>query len=164
MTRREPSATGVVSLRDVADGDLQIFFEHQLDPDATHMAAFPSRDRDAHMAHWRTKILGDETVAKKTILYDECVAGNIVSWIQDGRREVGYWIGKSYWGQGVATKALSEFVTHIQERPLYAYVARHNIGSIRVLEKCGFTLFSDEKGPGRADEADVEGVLMELRA
>jgi RimJ/RimL family protein N-acetyltransferase len=28
----------------------------------------------------------------------------------------------------------------VTQRPLFAYVARHNVGSIRVLEKCGFEL------------------------
>src|SRR5207244_9942675 len=36
------------------------FFEHQLDAEATRMAAFPSRDRDAFMAHW-ARIMSKET-------------------------------------------------------------------------------------------------------
>jgi RimJ/RimL family protein N-acetyltransferase len=51
---------------------------------------------------------------------------------------VGYWIGKEYWGRGIATAALQEFLTHLKMRPLHAYVAKHNKASIRVLEKCGF--------------------------
>lgn len=43
--------TNDVLLRDVTESDLPIFFEQQLDPDATAMAAFPSRDREAFMAH-----------------------------------------------------------------------------------------------------------------
>ena len=35
------------------------------------------------------------------------VAGNTGSWEQDGRREIGYWIGMEHWGKGVATKAVS---------------------------------------------------------
>ena len=70
------------------------------------MAAFPSRERDSFMGHW-AKILGDGTVVKKTILFDGHVAGNIVSWEQASERDVGYWIGREYWGKGVAAKALS---------------------------------------------------------
>jgi hypothetical protein len=44
--------TNAVQLRDVIEADLPSFFEHQLDPDATRMAAFPSRDRERFMAHW----------------------------------------------------------------------------------------------------------------
>jgi hypothetical protein len=48
-----------IALRDVNDGDLPIFFEHQYDPIANEMAAFPARERDAFMAHWVNNILGD---------------------------------------------------------------------------------------------------------
>jgi len=114
------------------------------------MAAFPSRDRESFMAHW-AKILGDATIDKQTILYDGQVAGNIVCFEQSGERDVGYWIGKPYWGKGIATEALSAFLGQVKPRPLYARVAKHNIASIRVLEKCGFTItgedtFSEEGG------------------
>ncbi len=155
--------TSDVLLRDVTEGDLPIFFDHQLDPDANHMAAFPARDRDAFTAHW-TKILGDETIIKKTILLDGHVAGNIVSFEQFGKPLVGYWIGKEYWGKGVATKALSEFLGHVQARPLYARVAKHNIASIRVLEKCGFTICGEDKGFSNAGGEEVEEFILKLGA
>src|SRR5258708_37916755 len=135
--------TSDICLRDVIDSDLPILFEQQRDPDANQMAAFPARDRDAFMAHWST-ILGDENVTIKTILLAEHVAGNIVCWEWDSKRLVGYWIGKNYWGQGVATRALSEFLGVVKARPLYAHVAKHNIASIRVLAKCGFTICDEE--------------------
>ena len=47
------------------------------------------------------------------------------------------------WGKGHATKALAEHIDELGERPIYAYVAKTNVGSIRVLEKCGFVR-SDE--------------------
>ena len=108
------------------------------------MAAFPARERDAFMAHW-AKILGDEAAVIKTIVADGQVAGNIVSWEQFGEREVGYWLGKQYWGKGVATKALAAFLGHVRARPLFAHVAKHNIGSRRVLEKCGFVICGEER-------------------
>jgi RimJ/RimL family protein N-acetyltransferase len=148
---------GTVRLRDVTEADLPIFFEQQLDPDAVRMAAFPSRDRDAFDAHW-ARILTDDTVITKTVLLDGHVAGNVVSWEQPAERLVGYWIGKEYWGRGVATRALSEFLGYVKTRPLYARVAQHNVASIRVLEKCGFTISGEERDP--AD--DVEELIMKL--
>ncbi|HSS49828.1 MAG TPA: GNAT family N-acetyltransferase, partial [Thermoanaerobaculia bacterium] len=71
-----------VRLRDVEPGDLPIFYEQQLDADATRMAAFPARDRAAFDAHW-AKILGNPAMVKQTILVDGQVAGNIGSWPQD---------------------------------------------------------------------------------
>jgi RimJ/RimL family protein N-acetyltransferase len=126
-----------VELRAVAPADLPILFEHQCDEDAARMAAFPPRDRDAFMAHWR-RILADETVVARTVVCDTAVAGNVVRWERDGHREVGYWIGRDHWGRGVATGALRAFLDVFEARPLQAYVAKHNVASIRVLKKCGF--------------------------
>jgi RimJ/RimL family protein N-acetyltransferase len=151
--RQKSPLKGDVILRGVAEGDLPIFFEHQMDPDATSMAAFPARDRKAFMAHW-TRILADKTVITKTILFEDNVAGNVVSFVQSGEREIGYWIGKKYWGNGVASEALSEFLDQIETRPLYAHVARHNIASIRVLQKCGFRISGEEP----------EGLILKLEA
>jgi RimJ/RimL family protein N-acetyltransferase len=147
----------VVLLRDVTQDDIAIFYQHQLDPDATRMAAFPARDKAAFTAHW-TKILRDDTVTAKTILFDGQVAGNVVSFEQDGKTLVGYWIGKPFWGKGVATGALLEFLGYVKTRPLYAYVAKHNIGSLRVLEKCGFTIYGEDKVPGE----EVEEFILRL--
>jgi RimJ/RimL family protein N-acetyltransferase len=129
-------------LREVLESDLPVFFEHQRDPEATRMADFPARDHEAFDAHWE-RVLGDESNVVKTIVFEGQVAGNIGSWEQDGRRLVGYWLGKEFWGKGLATKALAELVDELGRRPLYAYVAKTNVGSIRVLEKCGFVR-SDE--------------------
>ncbi len=145
--------TNDVLLRDVIESDLPIFFEQQHDPVANQMAAFPARDREAFMAHW-TKILADETNILKTILFDGQVAGNIVSWQQSGEREVGYLLGREYWGKGIATRALAAFLEHVKTRPLYAHVVKHNIASLRVLEKCGFTITGVE----------VEEFILILRA
>lgn len=125
-------------LRDVREEDLPIFFEHQQDPEAHRMAAFAPRERDVFMLHWRTKVLGDSTARKRAIVIDDNVVGNIGSWDVSGRRFVGYWIGRQYWGQGIATAALSEFLHEESTRPLFAYVAVQNLRSIRVLQKCGF--------------------------
>lgn len=125
-------------LREMTESDLPIFFEHQRDLEASQMAGFPARDRDVFMAHWCEKVLGDTSVQKRTIIVEGRVAGNVVSWEQEGKRFIGYWLGKAYWGRGVATAALSEFLESETTRPLYAYIAAHNIASVRVLEKCGF--------------------------
>ena len=129
-----------VRLRNVEPDDLPIFYEQQLDPDATRMAAFPARDRASFDAHWEKNILGNPDAIAQTILVDGGVAGNIGSWTQEGIRLVGYWIGKEDWGRGVATRALFAFLQQVTYRPLHAHVVKHNVGSIRVLEKCGFSL------------------------
>lgn len=152
-----------VILREVSESDLPLLFEHQLDPDANRMAAFPARDWDAFVTHWR-KILADPSVTTKAILLDGQLVGNIVGFEESGRRQVGYWIGKSYWGRGVATKALAAFLDQVPSRPLYARVAKHNIGSIRVLEKCGFEVCGEVQGAPTADGVVVCELTLKLSA
>lgn len=160
MTDEIPMTNNVL-LRDVTESDLPIFFEQQLNPEATEMAAFPSRDREAYMAHW-AKIMADDSVILKTVLFNKHVAGNMVSFEISGKREVGYWIGKEYWGKGIATKALAAFLDHVKTRPLYAHVAKHNIGSRQVLEKCGFTIIGEDKGFPNARGEQVEEFILKL--
>lgn len=122
----------------MTEKDLPIFFEHQRDPVATRMAAFAPRERDAFMTHGGS-ILRDANGVVRTIELDDVVAGNVVLFGFEGRREVGYWIGREFWGRGVATRALSAFLQEVEERPIYAGVAETNVASIRVLHTCGFT-------------------------
>jgi RimJ/RimL family protein N-acetyltransferase len=140
-----------VRLRAVRDDDLEIFFEHQDDPEANRMANFDARDRDAFMTHWG-KILRNEASILRTIEFEGHVAGNVVSWEHDGERDVGYWVGREHWGKGVATAALSAFLDELRTRPLHAHVAAHNVGSMRVLEKCGFERTGDPTQAGDAVE------------
>jgi RimJ/RimL family protein N-acetyltransferase len=153
--------TDEVRLRSIEPNDLAIFYEQQLDADATRMAAFPSRDRAAFDAHWATNILGNPAAINRTILVDDWVAGNIGSWSQVGVRLVSYWIGKEHWGKGVATRALAMFLNLVTERPLYAHVAKHNVASIRVLEKCGFSLEREESDEISGE--DVAELVLVLR-
>ena len=144
---------GQVELREVIDEDLPIFFEHQRDPEANAMAAFPARDREAFDAHW-AKILADPTTTNRTILLDGVVVGNIASWEQEGERAVGYWIDRAQWGRGIASRALAAFLHIVTARPLVAHVVQHNVASRRVLEKCGFVLVEESKG-------DFEGIEID---
>jgi RimJ/RimL family protein N-acetyltransferase len=146
-----------VSLRDVIDSDLPIFFEHQRDPEANRMAAFPARDHEAFTAHW-AKIRGGQTNILNTIVSEGKVAGYIGSWVAGDKRLVGYWLGRDFWGQGIATAALKEFVGQVKTRPLHVFVEKHNVASIRVLEKCGFVVL----GTPEADDDGIEELLFEL--
>jgi RimJ/RimL family protein N-acetyltransferase len=144
-------------LREVVEADLPVFYEHQLDPGASAMAAFPSRDRDAFMAHW-ARTLANDSALTWTIVCDGEVAGNIGCWQADGRMLVGYWIGREFWGRGLATEALAELGDIVDARPLQAEVVSSNVASIRVLEKCGFT-----RVEGHVGDDGIEELVLELR-
>jgi RimJ/RimL family protein N-acetyltransferase len=150
-----------ISLREVQESDLGEFFEHQRDPEAVEMAAFPPRRREEFMKHW-AKIMADPAVRARTILLDGDVAGNVICWEQDGKRLIGYWLGRRYWGKGVATHALTAFVAAIHERPLHAHVAKQNIASIRVLEKCGFQRAGESRAAAPTGGETVEEFVYSL--
>jgi RimJ/RimL family protein N-acetyltransferase len=147
-----------VALRDVVPEDLPLFYEHQADEEANRVAAVASRDRDAFDAHWQGRVLGDPLVAKRTIVCDEVAAGYVVSWTKDGKRVIGYRLGRSLWGRGIATSAVAEFVRDVEAtRPLFAFVAVSNPASIRVLEKCGF---EEEGEPAAGADGVVERLVV----
>ncbi|MGI8928992.1 MAG: GNAT family N-acetyltransferase [Candidatus Limnocylindrales bacterium] len=132
----------MIELREVRESDLDILYEFQGDPVASEMAAFPSRDRETYYAH-TLRNLANPTGVLRTITVDGDVAGDIGSWLAGEQRLVGYWIGRPFWRQGVATAALLAFVSELAERPLYAWVATSNLASTRVLEKAGFVPTGD---------------------
>ena len=157
----EDFVTPAVRLRSVDVRDLVVFFDHQADPQAVEMAAFPARDRDQFTAHW-AKVRADATAVTRTIGVDGLVAGNIGSWPQDGQQLVGYWVGREWWGRGVATQAVALLVDQVSVRPLYAHVARHNVGSIRVLEKRGFRRDREQEAAAPAPDDGIEELIYVL--
>jgi RimJ/RimL family protein N-acetyltransferase len=155
-----------VALRPVTDADLPIFFEQQLDPEANYMAAFTAGDPSGRAdfdAHW-ARIRADPTITPRTILAAGQVAGHIASFTRDGDAEVTYWLGKPFWGRGIATTALAAFLPLIPTRPLYARVAKDNPGSLRVLQKCGFHITGVDKGYAEARGAVTEEYILTLAA
>jgi RimJ/RimL family protein N-acetyltransferase len=144
-------------LREVVEADLPVLYDYERDPEASAMAAFPSRSREAFMAHW-ARTLANDSALTWTIVCDGKVAGNVGCWVADGRRHVGYWIGREFWGRGLATEALAELVDIVDARPLRAEVVSTNVASIRVLEKCGFTQVEAHVG-----DDGIEELVLELR-
>jgi len=115
------------------------------------MAAFPSRSRPDFDAHW-ARVLADPSTINRAVLVDGVVAGNAACFGPPDQREVSYWIGRKFWGLGVATAALRSLLAELSERPLHATVAEHNVASLRVLEKCGF----ERRGAQLAEDGILE--------
>ncbi|MFE2714279.1 GNAT family N-acetyltransferase [Streptomyces mirabilis] len=127
-----------VRLRDVVEADLDLFLAYEHDPEAARRSRFTPRPRDAFMSHWRTRILGDDTVLVQTVTVNGVPAGNLVAWWEGERRFIGYWFGRPYWDRGIGTKALTRFLELERNRPLYADPFTGNTASIRLLERHGF--------------------------
>jgi RimJ/RimL family protein N-acetyltransferase len=129
------------------------------------MAAFISRDPEDVVAfhmHW-DKLLANPEIIKKTILYRGNIAGNMGSFIMHGEREITYWIGSEYWGKGIASAALAQFLQDVKERPLHARAARDNLASIRVLEKNGFIFTGHAKAFAKARNEEIEESIFILK-
>lgn len=159
-------STQSLLLRDMVEDDLDLFFEFQLDPEANYMAAFIARDptdREAFTAHWK-KIRADPKIILKTIVCDGQVVGSVSSHEWFKRPEVTYWIAASHWGRGIASWALAAFLAQANtKRPIYASVAKDNLRSRRVLEKCGFGVIEESKVYARARGEEIEELLLELK-
>jgi RimJ/RimL family protein N-acetyltransferase len=68
-------------------------------------------------------------------------------------------VGKEFWGRGIASSAVREFLEVDTSRPLFAFVAKENLGSLCVLQKNGFTIV--EEVSDRWGDAVTE-ILMQL--
>lgn len=129
-----------VTLRAFADRDLDALFEWERDPRAVRMAAFTRADpsgRSAFDAHYE-RVRSDPSNTLLAIDDDGEFVGTVGSFTTEGDREVTYWIAPARWGQGVATRAIRQFLAIEQTRPLYGRVAEHNAASAKVLVRAGF--------------------------
>jgi len=154
---------GQVRLREVRARDLALFYRHQVDAEAAHMAAFPPRNEHDFFLHWQ-RVLRNARVIKRTIVHDARVAGNIVGFEEAGRMLIGYWLGRDHWGRGVATRALRQFLELVTQRPVYAFVAKRNRASLRVLQKCGFEIVDEGHAERPGSGEAVPELALVLRA
>ncbi|MEH0637056.1 GNAT family N-acetyltransferase [Streptomyces bottropensis] len=156
----------VISLREIRDGDLPLYWEFSSEPEARRIAAFTGAyhyDRALFDAHW-AKVRADPDVLARTVLADGEVVGTAAVFGPPDEREVTYWIDRAHWGRGLATAALGALIDLVPTRPLYAHAAADNRGSIRVLEKCGFVVTGHDRGFAKARDAEIDEVALILRA
>lgn len=153
-----------LTLRPVAEQDIDAFFEHQNDPEANKRAAFGAKnpgDRVRFFSRWE-QMLADQTIVTRTICSGQQVLGYIAHFEQLGRPSLGCWIDRTFWGQGVATVALRQFLLLIKVRPLFARVASHNTACIAVLLRSGFIEVGRENSLSVAFDRMVEEILFKL--
>jgi RimJ/RimL family protein N-acetyltransferase len=85
---------------------------------------------------------------------------------RDGAREIGYWLGKSYWGHGFASEAAAALVSGLFESlrvgQLISGFHLDNPASARVLAKLGFQATHAAVEPCRAQSKDVPVQRMAL--
>ncbi|GAA0289211.1 GNAT family N-acetyltransferase [Streptomyces polychromogenes] len=154
-----------VTLREVRESDLAVFYRQTTDPEGIRMAAFTAEDpsdRARFDAHW-ARLRHDPAVLTRTVVGTRGeVLGHIGVFGPPGEREVTYWIGREYWGRGAATAALRALLAAVPDRPLHAQAAADNVGSLRVLDACGFTVTGHERGYANARGEEIDEVVLTL--
>ena len=153
-----------IKLRRTEVADLDTLFQFQCDEEAGYLAAFMPKDPTDKAAYLNKyiKLLDDPTVNNQTITLENTIVGSIAKFVMEGNAEITYWIDKSFWGQGVATKALKYFLAIETARPLFGRVAFDNFGSQKVLEKCGFIKIGSDKGFANARQTEIEEFIYKL--
>lgn len=153
-----------ITLTKTVAEDLESFFRFQLDPEANYLAAFTAKDpgdKNAYIEKY-TKFLTDPTINMQTIRINDQIVGSIAKFIMFGEAGITYWIDRDFWGQGIATAVLRDFLKMETTRPLEGRVAFDNYGSQRVLEKCGFVRTGTDKGFANARQAEIEEYIYVL--
>lgn len=162
--RRRRAPVADVALRPIDDSDLDTQFDQMRDPESVQMAAFTAKDPndreafDAHMSKVRTS--PDATL--RAVTRGGCLVGSIGSFVMEGDTEVTYWIDRSVWGQGVASRALALLLDTIPVRPVYARAASDNVGSLKVLRRAGFTIIGTEISYANARGTEIEETVLRL--
>ena len=146
-----------INLRQTEVEDLELLFQFQLDKEGQYLAAFTPKDptdKGAYITKY-TKLLRDQTVNNQTVFIDNIIVGSIAKFVMGGESEITYWIDRKFWGQGIATKALNEFLAKETDRPIFARVAFDNFGSQKVLENCGFLKVGNDMGFANARQKEI---------
>lgn len=153
-----------ISLRKTTVTDLEMLFQFQLDKEAIHLAAFTPKDPTDKIAYITKfkRLLEDPTITNRTIIVDKQIVGSIAKFIMEGDAEITYWIDRKFWGQGVASAALKEFLSIENTRPLFGRVVFDNYGSQKVLEKCGFEKTGTDKGFANARQTEIKEFIYKL--
>lgn len=153
---------GDVHLRPVQDADLPALYRHQLDPDAYRLAAGGTLKADVatFAAHVRAAVAAGADFC--TILHEGHVAGYLAAFDRDGVREISYWLGRAFRGQGIAARALRLFLdrAEVPADGFHARVALDHVASVRVLQKCGFAQVGTETGFSQNRGAEVQDGLF----
>ncbi len=138
-------------LRPWRDTDVEALYKYASDPDIGPIAGWPPHTSLEHSLDIiRTVFASPETYAVVLKDTDEPVGscgimfanGLHTADMHHGEAEIGYWIGKPYWGQGLipeATKALlARSFNELDLAAVWCGYYEGNLKSKRVCEKCGF--------------------------
>ena len=153
-----------IALRDVRDDDLDAIYDQMRDPEAVRMAAFTAEDPDdrvafdEHLVRLRTA----PDINLRAITVDGELAGTVASFAVGSDTEITYWLGREFWGRGIATAAVEMLLATVPVRPITARAASDNPGSLAVLRKVGFRPVGKEVAYATARGREIEETVLRL--
>lgn len=130
---------------------------------ANQTASMPYPFAEDQVAAWIARRQTSDTVVNGNalVLLDRSVNNTIVGIaghgpVAENRVEINYWIGEPYWGRGLATEAAAAVIDQtfgtLDVHAIRGQTRIENVGSRRVLEKCGF----ERVGESRVHIASLE--------
>ena len=163
---RLPITTARLRLRPLAEADIEALVRLAGDPEVSrHTAAIPHPYGESDARAFLARSAADFSSGRAMNLAIERVAeSDLIGCIGISRvaeiAEIGYWIGRPFWGQGFAPEAVKGLLPAAFEtfavRELFAEVMAGNPASLRVLEKAGFSPVGEGVGArGRCRDAKV---------
>src|SRR4029453_11583466 len=128
------------------------------------MAAFTAKDPDDRAAFdvHLAKVRPSPGVTTRIITLDGRLVGSIASFIIEGDTEVTYWIDRSFWGQGIASRALALLLESVRVRPVFARAASDNVGSLKVLQRAGFAIIGTDIGFANGRKEELGETILRL--
>lgn len=164
-----------IILRKISKSDAKSLYENARDKEVCEAVPLPM-PYTLKSAQDYVKLTNEFWKKKKEaqfgIQYNE--AGKIIGMMglmsldfKNKKAEAGYWIGKNYWGKGIAKEALVMLLKYafndLKLERVYAKVYSENMSSQKLLEKCNFKLEGrlrkDGKFKGKFDDLLIFGIL-----
>lgn len=162
-------------LRPWRDTDAEAMYRYASDRDIGPIAGWPQHTSvENSLEVIRTVFAAPETYAVVLKDTDEPVGscgimfsvGLNAAYMRQGEAEIGYWIGKPYWGRGMIPEAvmalLSRCFNDLHLDAVWCVFYEGNTKSKRVCEKCGFKFHHTDKGvvPPLGDKRTEHFYLM----
>jgi hypothetical protein len=101
-------------------------------------------------------------VTHRAVTVDGRLVGSVASFVIDGDNEVTYWIDRSFWGHGIAGRALAMLLESVRVRPLFARAASDNVRSLKVLRRAGFVIVGTEISFANGRNTEIEETILRL--
>ena len=137
-------------LRRWEDSDAESLFEYAADPDVGPIAGWPPHQSIEESRDVIKNVFNGKEAYAICLKTDDRAIGAIELKLnghtdltdRDDECELGYWLGKPFWGQGIMPEAVKEILRHAFEKigmtKVWAGYYEGNLKSKRVQEKSGF--------------------------